>query len=91
MPKSFFYSIDLLIKSDSNLNKAISSVIADEAFFLENIQLILIDSICSEQSVEICTEYNRKYPQNIYFVDAAGKSEAAAYNDAKPPNIHQKR
>ena len=45
MPKSFFYSIDLLIKSDSNLNKAISSVIADEAFFLENIQLILIDSI----------------------------------------------
>lgn len=87
MPKSFFYSIDLLIKSDSNLNKAISSVIADEAFFLENIQLILIDSICSEQSVEICTEYNRKYPQNIYFVDAAGKSEAAAYNDAKPLNF----
>ena len=53
MPKSFFYSINLLIKSDSHLQKAIASVIADESYFLENVQLILIDTVCSEQSIEI--------------------------------------
>lgn len=84
MPKSFFFSINLLIKSDVHLEKAISSVIADEDFFLENIQLILIDSICTEQSLTLCSEYNKKYPDNIYFVDAAGKSDASAYNDARP-------
>ena len=87
MPRSFFYSINLLIKSDSHLNKAISSVIADEDYFLEHVQLILIDSVCSEQSIAICTEFNKKYPKNIYFVDAAGRSEAAAYNDAKTLNF----
>ena len=83
MPKSFFYSINLLIKSDSHLQKAIASVIADESYFLENVQLILIDTVCSEQSIEICSEYNKKYPDNIWFVDAQGKSEAASYNDAR--------
>ena len=83
MPNSFFYSINLLIKSDSHLQKAIASVIADESYFLENVQLILIDTVCSEQSIEICSEYNKKYPDNIWFVDAQGKSEAASYNDAR--------
>ena len=87
MPRSFFYSINLLIKSDSHLNKAISSVVADEAFFLEHVQLILIDSLCSEQSLSVCSEFNKKYPNNVYFVDAAGKSEASAYNDARMLNF----
>lgn len=84
MPKQFFYSINLLIKSDSHLEKAIASIVADEAYFLENVQLILIDSLCSKLSLNICSQYNKKYPENIYFVDAAGKNEAAAYNDARP-------
>ena len=83
MPKKYFYCINLLIKSDSHLQKAIASVTAEEAFFLEHIQLILIDSLCSEQSLAICDECRKKYPHNVYFVDAAGKSEAQAYNDAK--------
>ncbi len=84
MPKNFFFSINLLIKSDVHLEAALSSIVADEVFFLENIQLILIDSVCTEQSLKLCSEYNKKYPDNIYFVDAAGKSDASAYNDARP-------
>lgn len=84
MPKKFFFSVNLIIRSDSHLENTIASVIADEAFFLENTQLILIDSICSTLSLEICTKYSRKYPDNIYFVDAYQKNDSECYNDAKP-------
>ncbi len=83
MAKSFFYSINLLIKSDSHLQKAIASVISDESYFSENVQLILIDTVCSEQSMAICSEYNKKYPDNVWFIDAQGKNDAASYNDAR--------
>ncbi len=83
MPKKFFFSVNLIIRSDSHLENTIASVISDEAFFLENIQLILIDSVCSTMSLEICTKYSRKYPDNIYFVDAFQKNDSECYNDAK--------
>ena len=84
MPKNFFYSINLLIKSDSHLEKSITSIISDETFFLENIQLILIDTLCSELSLRFCAEYSKKYPENVFFVDASDKKEFDCYNDAKP-------
>lgn len=83
MPKKYFFSINLLIKSDTNIEKSISSVISDEKFFSENIQLILIDSIGSESSLNICTKYSRMYPDNIFFVDSIGKPAAECYNDAR--------
>lgn len=83
MPKNFFYSINLLIKSDSHIEKAITAVIDDEKYFSENVQLILIDTVCSEFSTGICSRYSTKYPQNIVFVDAEGKNNADAYNDAR--------
>ncbi|MDD6490159.1 MAG: CDP-glycerol glycerophosphotransferase family protein [Clostridia bacterium] len=83
MPKKYFFSVNLLIKSDSNTEKTISSVISDEKFFLENIQLILIDSVGSENSLDICTKYSRMYPDNVFFVDSIGKTAAECYNDAR--------
>ena len=84
MSKSFFFSINLLIKSESHLEKCIDTIIHDEAFFLENIQLLLIDTLCSQYSLEVCTKYSRKYPENVYFVDASGRTDGESYNDAKP-------
>lgn len=86
MPKKYFFSINLLIKSDSNIEKSISSVISDEKFFSENIQLILIDSVGSDFSLNICSKYSRMYPNNIFFVDCAGKSPSESYNDARMLN-----
>ena len=83
MPRNYFYCVNLLIKSESHLQKAIDSITGAEAFFAEHIQLVLIDSLGSEQSMKICDECRQKYPDNVYCVDAAGKSEAEAYNDAK--------
>ena len=83
MPKKYFFSINLLIKSDTNIEKSISSVISDEKFFLQNIQLILIDSVGSEISLNTCSKYTRMYPDNILFVDSVGKTPAECYNDAR--------
>ena len=45
MPKQFFFSINLLIKDNYDIDNTISSIISDEKFFTENIQLILIASL----------------------------------------------
>ena len=83
MPKTFFYSIDLLIKSELHLQQTILSVTSEEAFFQENIQLNLIDTVCSDQTLAVCDEFRKKFPDNVYYFDAAGKTEAEAYNDTK--------
>ncbi len=83
MQKQFFYSVNLLIKSESHLQRAIASVTAEESFFQEKVQLILIDTLCSDLTMSVCDEFRKKYPDNVYFFDAAGKTDAEAYNDAK--------
>ena len=84
MIKKYFFSVNLLIRSDTNIKKSINSIIGNEKFFKENIQLILIDAVGSELSTEICTEYSNLYPDNVYFVDAVGEKSADSYNHAAP-------
>lgn len=83
MSKKYFFSINLLIKSDTNLEKSISTIISDEKFFSENVQLILIDSVGTDLSLSICSEYSRRFPNNIIFVDCVNKTSAECYNDAR--------
>ena len=82
MPKQYFFSINLLIKDKSNIDDTVASVISDEKFFLENVQLIFIDSVCSEESIQSCSQYIEQFPENIIFVDTSGKNSPASYNDA---------
>ena len=82
MPKQYFFSINLLIKDKSNIDNTILSIISDEKFFLENVQLILIDSVCSEESIQNCSQYIEQFPENIIFVDTSGNKSPASYNDA---------
>lgn len=84
MPKQYFFSINLLIKDNTPIDNTIYSIISDEKFFLENIQLILIDSVCSDESILKCSEYNERFPENIFFVDTSGKKSSSSYNDAYP-------
>ena len=81
MSNKRFFTVNFLIRSDSNLKKAISSVIGNGKFFTEHIQLILIDSVGSELSTEICTSYSNTYPENIYFIDAVGETAPEGYNN----------
>ncbi len=84
MPKQYFFSINLLIKDNYHINETVSSIISDEKFFLENVQLILVDSVCSEESIAICSGYSEKFPDNIFFLDTSGKKTASSYNDSYP-------
>ena len=84
MPKQYFFSINLLIKDDTPIDTTVSSILSDEKFFLENVQLILIDSVCSDESIAKCSEYNEKFPENVFFVDTSGKKSSSGYNDAYP-------
>ena len=84
MPKQYFFSINLLIKDDTSIDDTVSSILSDKKFFLENIQLILIDSVCSDETILKCSEYNDQFPENIFFVDTSGKKSASGYNDAYP-------
>ena len=82
--EKYFFSINLLIKSDSHLEKSITSILSNEAFFKDHIQLLLINSVGSDFTHEICSKYIAMYPENIHFVDTVGKSNADGYNDARP-------
>lgn len=84
MMKKCFFTVNLLIKSDSNIRRAVDSVIGEERFFRENVQLNLIDSVGSELSTRICSEYTERYPENIYFIDSVGQKPAESYNHALP-------
>lgn len=84
MPKQYFFSINLLIKDNTPIDETVASIISDKKFFVENVQLILIDSVCSDESISKCSEYNDKFPENIFFVDTSGKKSASGYNDAYP-------
>ena len=84
MPKQFFFSINLLIRDQSNIDETITSIISDEKFFTENIQLILTDSVCSDESIQKCSRYIEQFPDNIIFVDTSGKKSSASYNDSYP-------
>ncbi len=83
MPKSYFFSINLLIKNELHLPQAVGELMADRDFFLEHVQLLLIDTVCSSESIAQCLSYSEEYPDNIFFIDASGKKPAACYNDAR--------
>lgn len=82
MPMKYFFTINLLLKSDNNIKNAIDSITGDERFFRENVQLILIDPVGSPEITEICAQFNAKYPENIVFLDAVGMNPASCYNHA---------
>ncbi len=82
MPKRYFFTINMLIRSDTNINNAVNSVIGDEYFFRQNVQLILIDSLGSKLSSDVCSKYSSRYPDNVFFVEAEGEKPAEAYNHA---------
>ncbi len=84
MARNYFFSINLLIKSESHLENSINSVIGNKKFFSENVQLLLIDTVCSDFSTELCSKYSSMFPENVYFIDCAGKTVAESYNDAAP-------
>lgn len=84
MAKEYIFSVCLYIGSDSNLERSIAGIIGKEDFFKENMQLLLLDKLCSAYTIGLCEKYTSAYPENIFFVECRGESRAKAYNNARP-------
>lgn len=75
MGKDFKFSIILATYNVSSfLNEAIDSIINQSLDFKQNIQLILVDDLSSDDSYEIGEEYQEKYPDNIILLRNENKS-----------------
>lgn len=62
------------------LAEAIDSVVNQTLGFEENIQLILIDDGSEDNSLKICKEYKKKYPNNIVVISQENAGQAVARN-----------
>lgn len=83
MASDFNFTVNIYIDNVSLIDDAVSSYVKNRDFFLDNIQLVLIDSLCTAESTAICFKYTDRYPDNICFVDCCGKSAAESYNEAR--------
>lgn len=82
MSKPFLFGLNLYIKDTQYLQKSLESITLDEAAFKKDMQIILFDSVVTEDSKKICGIFLNKYPENIIYIDAGGKTLAECYNQA---------
>lgn len=77
----FKFSIIIAIYNSTDcIKKAIDSVIAQDLDFNDNVQLILVDDGSTDNSGEICLEYQEKYPDNIVFISQSHMGVSHARN-----------
>ena len=82
--KNFEYVISVIMpiyNVQKYLQESIESVVNQTLGFENNIQLILVNDGSTDDSEEICLEYQKKYPDNIQYVyqNNAGVSAARNY------------
>ncbi len=83
MNNRYFFTVNLLIRSEAHLQSAVHSIMEDEKFFLENVQIVLIDSIGNPESSSFCADLTARYPENVSFVETIGQNPPESYNTAK--------
>lgn len=81
MNKSFVFGINLYIEDTDYLEEAIQSIVINEALFIMNVNLVLIDAIETNESKAICNKYIKMYKQNICYLPAIGMNKAQCYNE----------
>ena len=62
-------AVTALYNEENNIREAIDSLIAQTLGFEENIQLILVNDGSKDNSLQICTEYRDRYPDNIILIN----------------------
>lgn len=83
MAKEYKFSIIIYIDNEALLETTVSSITSDKDFFSKSVQIVLVDSLVTKESTELCLKYTDEYPENIYFVDCQGKNKAEGFSDAR--------
>ena len=79
--KKFNFSVIMAIYNTENyLRESIKSLINQDINFKENIELILVDDGSTDNSKEICLEYQKKFPNNITYIYQEHEGQAKARN-----------
>ena len=66
--------------TEEYLVEAIQSVIDQDIGFLDNVQLILVDDGSTDNSYNICLNYQEKYPDNIFAITKENEGQGSARN-----------
>ena len=69
------------------IDEAIDSLIGQSIGFGSNVELILVDDGSTDETSNICKNYVKKYPDNIFYFYQENKGQAAARNFGLK-NIH---
>ena len=79
--KIFLVSVVMPVyNTEKYLAAAIESLLSQTLGFEKNIQLILVDDGSTDKSSRICSDYQKKYPENIVFISQEHKGVSAARN-----------
>jgi glycosyltransferase involved in cell wall biosynthesis len=79
--KRFIFSVIVPIyNTERYLRDSLDSIIGQSIGFRKNIQLILVDDGSSDGSRQICLEYQKKFPKNIWYQYQENKGVAGACN-----------
>ena len=82
MAEQFLFSVIIPVYNvEYYLHDTIESVVGQTIGFEENIQLILVNDGSSDGSLEVCREYEKKYPQNVVVVDKENGGVSSARNE----------
>ena len=81
MGEQFLFSVIIPVYNVENyLHETIESVVDQTIGFEENIQLILVNDGSKDGSLDICREYEKKYPRNVTVVDKENGGVSSARN-----------
>lgn len=79
---SYLFSIIMAIYNTSNyLDESILSVINQSLNFEKYTQLILVNDGSTDNSLEICKEYQAQYPNNIILINQQNAGQSTARNN----------
>lgn len=85
LKRNFKFSLIIaLYNTEDYLDKAIKSIINQDIGFEENVQLILVNDGSTDESKNICIGYEKKYPENILYLEQENQGQATARNNALP-------
>lgn len=77
----FYFSMVVYVDDDLMLDKSIRSIYKVEKSIYEQVKLIIVDSICSQISIDTFEKWKTKLGEkNVCYVDANGLPVEAAYN-----------
>lgn len=76
-----FSIVSAVYNTAEYLAEMIQSVINQDIGFEENVQLILVNDGSQDESLQICRDYEKRYPKNIIVVDVTKRGVSGARNE----------